>query len=406
MASRPESGGTLPRAMIEAAAARGDAGAQLLLAEQLAGEGDGDAAVVWLARAAKSGHAQSFALLGAWQVLGYYVARNPGEGVQRLGIAARHGEDTAAAFLANAFACGYAGETDWPRAFDWLVEAARLGNGRALAQVALLQADGAANPRRPALLAAAAAAGFGAASAMAGAGAAPPRALDDADWRALRAGLDAAAFLDAMPAAEVVSQEPRIERFAGTASSDVCRYVMGVAGPHLERALVNEPHRGRGVHEMRTNSNMTIGPTDGDPLLQLLNARLARMTATPLSHQEDSTVLRYRPGEVYEEHFDWFNPEVAEFRDEIARRGQREMTALIYLSDGYAGGETEFPELNLRIRAAAGDAVAWRNVRADGSPDPRALHAGRPPASGEKWVLSKWIRGKPQEIVTPRRARS
>jgi hypothetical protein len=406
MESRLQSAGALPRAVLEAAAARGDPGAQLLLAERLAGEGEGDAAVAWLARAVKAGHAQAFALLGAWQVLGYYVARHPAEGVQRLEIAARHGEDTAAAFLANAFACGYAGGADWARALDWLIEAARLGNARALAQVALLQSDGPASPHRAALLAAAAAGGFAAAASMAGAGPASAGAADGLPWHALRAGIDVAALMQPVPDARQAFAEPRIETFEGVASADVCRYVMGIADPHLERALVNEPHRGRGVHEMRTNSNMTIGPTDGDPLLQLLNERIARMSGTPVSHQEDTTVLRYRPGEVYDDHYDWFNPEVPEFRDEIARRGQREVTALIYLSDGYEGGETEFPELGWSHRGRAGDAIVWRNVRRDGSPDPRALHAGRPPAQGEKWVLSKWIRGRPQPILTPRRVRS
>lgn len=406
MDSRPDTNGALPRAMIEAAAARGDPGAQLLLAEQLAGEGDGDAAVVWLARAVKAGHAQGFALLGAWQVLGYYVARNAAEGVQRLEIAARHGEDTAAAFLANAYACGFTGAADWPRALDWLVEAARLGNGRALAQVALLQGGGAASPHRATLLAAASAAGFTAASSMAGADAAAAGLADALPWQALRSSIDVGGLLAATPSGRRVRDEPYIETFAGAADADTCRYVMGVAEAHLERAMVNEPHRGRGVHEMRTNSNMTIGPTDGDPLLRLLNERLARMVAMPISHQEDTTVLRYRPGEVYDDHFDWFNPDVPQFRDEIARRGQRVATALIYLSGDFERGETEFPELGWSFKGGAGDAIVWRNVRPDGSPETRTVHAGRPPVGGEKWVLSKWIRGKPQEILTPRRARS
>lgn len=396
----------ISRTAIEAAAARGDPGAQLLLAEQLAGEGDGDAAIAWLARAVKAGHAQSFALLGAWQVLGYYVPRNAAEGVQRLEIAARHGEDTAAAFLANAFACGYTGTTDWPSALDWLIEAARLGNARALAQVALLHGDGSPGPHRAALLSAAAAAGFAAAASMQGGEPAAAGAADALPWPSLRAGLDIERFLAATPSGRRAFDEPQIDVFAGAADADLCRYVIGVTGPHLERAMVNEPHRGRGVHEMRTNSNMTIGPTDGDPLLQLLNERIARMAGLPLSHQEDTTVLRYRPGEVYDDHYDWFNPDVPEFRDEIAQRGQRVATALIYLSGDFEGGETGFPELSWSFKGGAGDAIIWRNARPDGAPDPRTLHAGRPPLRGEKWVLSKWIRGKPQAIVTPRRARS
>jgi hypothetical protein len=34
-------------------------------------------------------------------------------------------------------------------------------------------------------------------------------------------------------------------------------------------------------------------------------------------------------------------------------------------------------------------------VLRDGSPDYNTRHAGLPPTSGRKWVLSQWIRTKP-----------
>ena len=76
MQGKAGSGTALPRTAIIAAAERGDPEAQLWLAEQLAEEGQGKAALAWLARAAKTGHPQSFALLGAWQLLGYNLQRN------------------------------------------------------------------------------------------------------------------------------------------------------------------------------------------------------------------------------------------------------------------------------------------------------------------------------------------
>jgi hypothetical protein len=38
----------------------------------------------------------------------------------------------------------------------------------------------------------------------------------------------------------------------------------------------------------------------------------------------------------------------------------------------------------------------FRNVTASGAADRSTLHAGRPPAQGEKWLLSKWVRSRPQ----------
>jgi hypothetical protein len=74
--------------------------------------------------------------------------------------------------------------------------------------------------------------------------------------------------------------------------------------------------------------------------------------------------------------------------------GQRAFTVLVYLNDDLEGGETEFLRLGLRHRGRKGDALVFRNVDAQGQPDRRTLHAGRPPTHGEKWLLSTWIRDK------------
>jgi prolyl 4-hydroxylase len=69
-------------------------------------------------------------------------------------------------------------------------------------------------------------------------------------------------------------------------------------------------------------------------------------------------------------------------------------TFLAYLNDGYVGGETDFPRAGLRFKGAAGDALMFANVDLQGRPEPLSLHAGLPPGSGEKWVLSQWIRDR------------
>lgn len=381
-------------------AERGDPEAQFLLGEELAQAGQGEAAVAWLLRATRSGHAPSFALLGAWQVLGHLVARNVEQGMQRLEIAARHGEDAAAAFLSYAHASGLAGPPDWSAALDWLIAAARAGNARALAQVALLQPDGADPECCASLLAAAEQGGFVAARTLRRAGGSgEQRLLESLPWQSLRESIDVAALLD-RPANAVSSFDtPAISTYAGFLDEDHRRYVMAVAAPGLERATVNEPRGGERVHEMRTNSSMAIAPTNADVLLHIISERLARLAGEPVRHGENINVLRYRPGEIYDDHYDFFDPAAPDFRHEIARYGQRTATALVYLNAEFMGGETAFPELGWRFRGRAGDAIVWRNVRPDGSPERRALHAGRPPLAGEKWVLSQWFRGQPQPPV-------
>lgn len=415
----------------------GDLDALVARAERLALESEADAAVETLTQAADCGHAYASALLGAWQTLGHLVDADPTSGIARLESAAKAGESTAGAFLANLYAGGLQVEQSWPRSIDWLLAAARLGNARALTGLALMAQGPAPDPLRIHLLMAAATREFAPAQYLLGrelaasddpqhrqvgaawigtaavAGNPSARAevapdqpvarsrgaipVEGYDWPLVRERCDPLAML-ALPlgaAARPVPQATTLERLV---PESWCHYVMGLAAPRLQRATVNDIAQGAVVHEMRTNSTTCFPAADSDPLLQLVNHRVAQACGLPLAHQEVIAVLHYRPGQTYEDHFDFIDPDVPRFRDELALRGQRVATVLIYLSAGYEGGETDFPLLGWRHTGRIGDALVFRNVDDAGDPDRRSLHAGRAPTSGEKWLLSKWVRSRPQAV--------
>jgi len=103
-------------------------------------------------------------------------------------------------------------------------------------------------------------------------------------------------------------------------------------------------------------------------------------------------VLHYAPGQTFADHYDWLDPDEPAYLLELARRGQRAETFLIYLNEDFEGGETHFPEIDYSYRGGQGDAILFANVDANGRPDPATRHAGLPPTSGEKWLFSQWIR--------------
>jgi hypothetical protein len=217
------------------------------------------------------------------------------------------------------------------------------------------------------------------------------------DWALVRERCDPMALL-ALPPGRRHQPVPQASTLEQLIPESWCHYVMGLAAPRLQRATVNDIARGAVVHDMRTNSTTCFPAADSDPLLQLINHRVAQACGLPLDHQEVIAVLHYQPGQAYQDHFDFIDPEVARFREELATRGQRVATVLIYLSAGYEGGETDFPLLGWRHRGRVGDALVFRNVDDAGEPDRRTLHAGRAPKQGEKWLLSKWVRSRPQAV--------
>jgi prolyl 4-hydroxylase len=174
----------------------------------------------------------------------------------------------------------------------------------------------------------------------------------------------------------------------------LCDYVIQRAAPALDRGRIVNDTGGESVSEVRSNRVMNFGLADGDLLLELINLRAAAAAGMPPEHGEGLGVLHYRPGESYAPHVD-FIPDTPANAVQLAMRGQRTRTLLVYLNDGFEEGETEFPVLGRRFRPPKGSALVFHSVDASGQVDRRTVHAGRSPVNGDKWVISKWFRTKP-----------
>jgi prolyl 4-hydroxylase len=78
--------------------------------------------------------------------------------------------------------------------------------------------------------------------------------------------------------------------------------------------------------------------------------------------------------------------------------GQRLFSGLVYLTDEFSGGETEFPALNFSYTPRKGTMLFWRNVDAAITPIPAMRHAGRPVSEGRKLALNLWVLQRPFEV--------
>jgi prolyl 4-hydroxylase len=264
--------------------------------------------------------------------------------------AAARGEPEAVAFSAVLAALGAGEPADWTVAVERLRRAAALGSDFARRQLAVLEPEG--------------------------------------------APFDLGAWLQ--PAErERRLRTPRINTVAGLVSPRVCQWLIGRATGRLSRAAVFDVASGQArVEDARSNSAFEFELADLDVVLLLVRARIAATVGTVTGALETTQILHYAPGQAFGPHFDFLDPSASGFASEIERRGQRVATALVYLNDDYVGGETEFPRAGLRFKGRAGEALMFANVDVDGRPDELSLHAGCPTVSGEKWVLSQWIRDR------------
>lgn len=181
----------------------------------------------------------------------------------------------------------------------------------------------------------------------------------------------------------------------------VCAYFVAEAQGKLERSTVRDGATGLDViNPGRSASSAGTGLLEPDLVLQLTKMRIAEALETPVAHQEPATFLRYEPGQEYLAHYDLIRPqEEAAAAEELRVMGQRVATVLVYLNEGYEGGETFFPHLDWGFKGKAGDALIFWNMSAAGERERLSLHAGLPVKSGEKWLLSQWVRAKPVPLI-------
>jgi prolyl 4-hydroxylase len=228
------------------------------------------------------------------------------------------------------------------------------------------------------------------------------RCLEIAAERGAERACEQLAFLDeanveidvlSLPRREV-SQSPRISIIEGFATKAECEWIIRRSRPHLQRASVYNPESGGFfVKEVRTNSSVEFGIARADVVIMGMRLRIQGLTG--LHRLELSSILHYAPGQEFTPHFDFLDPALPGHALDIQRSGQRAATCLIYLNDGYEGGETEFVKLGWRFKGKPGDALLFWNLLPSGAPDHQTMHAGLPPTSGEKWLFSQWLRQEP-----------
>lgn len=335
---------------------------EMALAERHDAEGRHHEAINALARGTGGGDLPCMRELGKRLLAGDRGPLLPTDGMRFLAEAANKGDAEAAARVAAMAALGAYRPQNWRDAVQWLVIAAQRGWLPAQGQLRALADNSNAAGR---------------------------------DWQQLASDIDLA-FWGASPDAHVLSADPQVQAFEGFISPAVCDWLIERARTRLTPSRVYDAVKGETlVSTTRTNSVANFGISDVELLDLLLQSRMSVACRQPMRNMEAPAVLHYAVGEQISDHYDFVDPSTPNYSQELARNGQRVVTFLIYLNDGYEGGETAFPELGFSHKGRRGEGLFFVNALPDMQPDRRVVHAGRPPTSGEKWIVSQFVRSRP-----------
>jgi prolyl 4-hydroxylase len=302
---------------------------------ELSMAGRNDEAVAIVRDLAASGDPQALAMLAEMTWRGGMVAQDPVQARMLYERAAAAGHETAGVICTNLLASGVAGRRDWKSALARLAGEAGNYPQRQLA-LQLLQAM----------------------------------------------SLDPEGNPSGVPNGEELSKRPKAWVFRNLLTREECTYVLRLTQDSFEPSLVYNNLRQLVRDPIRTSDGATIHWLIEDPAVHAINRRIAAITGTDYTSGEALQLLRYSPGQEYRPHFDFV----------AGAQNRRLWTALVYLNEEYAGGETAFVRTGLKVRGRTGDVLVFGNAAEDGGPEPLAEHAGLPVTSGTKFLATRWIR--------------
>jgi prolyl 4-hydroxylase len=145
--------------------------------------------------------------------------------------------------------------------------------------------------------------------------------------------------------------------------------------------------------DYRTSESCNMSPLD--PMVAQVEAKITQLMGIDPAHGETIQGQRYAVGQQFKPHHDFFFTDQPYWPEMEAAGGQRTWTAMMFLNEPEQGGQTFFPQANVKVTPRAGNLLAWNNLDANGEPNHFSLHQGMPVEAGVKYVITKWFRERP-----------
>lgn len=173
-------------------------------------------------------------------------------------------------------------------------------------------------------------------------------------------------------------------------SDDECDRLIQLIDEHNERSGVT----GLGetistVDESRTSSTSDF-LTDEQQYNKLIHQKIADELDIDILRGETLQGQKYEVGQYFKSHQDWFDGDT--YINHCLHSGNRTHTFMVYLNEPEEGGETDFVNLNFKMKPKKGTAVWWKNLDDSGEPINDVQHEGCPVIKGTKYIITAWFR--------------
>jgi len=168
-----------------------------------------------------------------------------------------------------------------------------------------------------------------------------------------------------------------------------CDEIVALIRAALRPSTISEPPAGEYDKAFRTSRTCDL--YDSNPTVAGLDAKICAAIGFDKWLAEPTQGQHYEVGQVFKTHTDFFKPYELD-RFVMGELGQRTWTFMIYLNDPEGGGETEFPDVGIKVQPRMGRAVVWNNLRDSGTGNDATRHQSLPVTAGTKTIITKWFR--------------
>lgn len=129
-----------------------------------------------------------------------------------------------------------------------------------------------------------------------------------------------------------LATNPDIYRLTNLLTSEECDHLIGICQNRFQRspaATEKSP-----TSNIRTSSSAFLARSE-DQVVENLEDRISKLLKIDSRQIEPLQIVHYTPGQKYEYHTDWFDPNLPYEAKHITKQmgGQRQYTVLIYLND-------------------------------------------------------------------------
>jgi len=179
--------------------------------------------------------------------------------------------------------------------------------------------------------------------------------------------------------------EPQV--YPNIINEDEAKYILEKSKDNFSDSLVMSGY------ETSIRKSKTCWLSKSDPTIRNIIQRVCDIDNISIDNAEDLQVVKYQPNGYYNEHHDSCCDDNSTCKEFLERGGNRIVTMVIYLNDGFEGGATKFIKLNKEIKPDKYSGILFYSMNKNKDKcHSLSMHAGLPITSGEKYIANVWLR--------------